>query len=105
MSPDLSTNEVVGRLRRVGLAATAVGLRSDVHRQLVSPGMPAAESSGRGRTARWTPMAVRRAEYLGRLRRRGVSGRVLPLLAFVYDGWGWEHIRGAIGAAVQQGTE
>lgn len=37
-------------------------------------------------------MAVRRALYIARLRRRGVNGGVLPLLAFIRDGWGWTRI-------------
>lgn len=100
MGTSLSTAGVAVRLRRLGLVASEASLRADIHRGLVHPAMP----SGRGRTgpaARWTPAAVRRAEYLARLRRRGVNGQVLPLLAFVYDGWGWEGIRSQVQRAAQ----
>lgn len=90
---DLSTAGVVGRLQRSGLRATAGSLRADVHRGLLTPGMPDAVGPGRGRNSVWTPMAVRRALYIARLRHRGVNGRVLPLLAFIRDGWGWTQIR------------
>ena len=89
---DPSTAGLVARLQRSGLQATAGSLRADVHRGLLSPGMPDDLGPGRGCRAVWTPMAVRRALYLARLRHLGVNGRVLPLLAFIRDGWGWTQI-------------
>ncbi len=50
-------------------------------------------------------MAVRRALYLARLRRRGVNGHVLPLLAFLWDGWGWEQMLPAVQTAVSKGGD
>lgn len=50
-------------------------------------------------------MAVRRAIWISRLRRRRVDGRVLPLLAFLRDGWGWESIRGEVAKAVRRQAE
>lgn len=104
--PDaISTAELVGHLGRLGLRVTAESLRADVHRGLVSPLMPEVVTSGRGSPARWTPQAARRAEYIARLRARGVNGHVLPLLAFVYDGWGWQWILPALQASARKGWE
>lgn len=96
MNTSLTTTEAVAYLRQLGLPANEATLRADAHRGLVSPTMPALDPLGRGTRARWTAASLRRLEYLGRLRRRGVNGRVLPLLAFVYDGWGWEHVLPAV---------
>jgi hypothetical protein len=54
---------------------------------------------------RWTPAAARRVVYSTRLRKRGVNGHVLPLLLWVRDGWGWEHIRSAVLNAARQAAE
>ncbi len=88
----LSTAGLVARLHRSGLKGTAGTLRADVHRGLLSQGMPDDLGPGRGRNAVWTAAAVRRALFVARLRRLGVDGRVLPLLAFIRDGWGWATI-------------
>ncbi len=85
----LSTQELVGRLKRSGLPASVAGLRQDVHRGLISPLMPSNDTPGRGMPARWSPMSIRRARRMARLRQRGVNGKVLPLLLFLADGWGW----------------
>ena len=95
----ISTDEVVQRLRQSGFPVTAAGLRQDVHRGLISPLMPSADVPGRGRPARWSPMSVRRARRIARLRKRGVNGHVLPLLLFLSDGWGWNEILSALQTA------
>lgn len=41
----------------------------------------------------WSPFAVRRAKRLYRLRHRGTHGKMLKILLFIGDGWGWEGIR------------
>jgi hypothetical protein len=48
-------------------------------------------------------MSVRRARRIARLRRRGVSGHVLPLLLFLADGWGWPQILPSLQAACAKG--
>lgn len=50
-------------------------------------------------------MAVRRALYLARLRRLGVDGRVIPLLAFLRDGWGWRYLAPGIAVAAARVAE
>jgi hypothetical protein len=99
---DLSTDELVTRLQASGLSASPDGLRLDVHRGLISPLMPSTETPGRGVAARWSPMSVRRARRMARLRKRGVNGHVLPLLLFLADGWGWEHILPTLQRAVDK---
>jgi hypothetical protein len=100
----LSTHELVLLLRRLGLAGSAGSLRVDVHRGLLTPTIAASHRSGRGVPARWTRRAVRRAVYIARLRRLGVDGRAIPLLAFLRDGWGWDHIQRHVGDAVRRGA-
>jgi hypothetical protein len=85
----LSTAQVVEKLQRIGLSASESAVRADVRRGLVTPGLPQADRPGHGRAAAWTPAAVRRARYLGELRRLGVSGQTAPMLGFLFDGWGW----------------
>ncbi len=67
--------------------------------------MPRGRRLGRGRDAAWTTFAIRRAEYLARLRSRGVNGQVLPLLAFVADGWGWPEVLPRLQLAAKKGWE
>ena len=77
-------------------------LRQDVHRHLISASMPGYVGPGRGREAGWTHMAVSRAAYLARLRARDVNGHVLPLLAFIRDGWGWRWVRDDVAEAIRR---
>lgn len=92
MDDGLSTDELVMRMRASGLDASRESLRKDVERGLLSPRMPSTETPGRGTPARWSPMSVRRARRMARLRKHGVNGHVLPLLLFLDDGWGWAQI-------------
>jgi hypothetical protein len=89
---EITTRELVARLRNSGLSATPEKLRVDVHRGLLSPYMPRTVTPGRGVPAHWSPMSICRARRIARLRKRGVKGHVLPLLLFLADGWGWEQI-------------
>jgi len=98
----LSTHEVVDAMRRRGLRVSAESLRQDVQRHLVVSGMPDSARPGRGRDSLWTPMAVRRVALLARLRRLRANGHVIPLLAFLGDGWGWQEIRGEVAEAVRR---
>ncbi len=41
----------------------------------------------------WSPIAARRAQRLFRLRHIGLRGKMLKLLLFIADGWGWDGIR------------
>ena len=66
--------------------------------------MPGYERPGRGRAAQWTKSSVLRAIYVSRLRRLGVSGRLIPMLAFLRDGWGWRYIRDDVADAVRKGA-
>ena len=91
MADRLSTAQVIEKLWRIGLPASEAALRADVRRGLVTPGLPDGDRPGHGRAAEWTPAAVRRARYLGELRRLGVSGQAAPVLGFLFDGWGWSH--------------
>jgi hypothetical protein len=98
----LSTDQLVAQLKRLGLKASPESLLMDVHRGLLSPLMPSTETPGRGVSAQWSPMSVRRARRMARLRKRGVNGHVLPLLLFLEDGWGWEKILPDLQAAVEK---
>ena len=89
-------------LTRLGFRSSEVGLRQDVYRRLISPSMPGYELIGRGRRALWTPTAVKRAEYQARLRKLKVDGRTLPLLSYIYDGWGWRHIADFVGRSIHR---
>lgn len=91
-----TTADLVNRLRRLELSASAAGLHADVHRGLISPLMPDEKTPGRGVPARWSAMSVHRARRIARLRQRGVNGHVLPLLLFLDDGWGWARILPAL---------
>jgi hypothetical protein len=97
-----STNELVKHLRGLGLHSSVELVRQDVLRGLIAPHMPTVERPGRGHASMWSAMAVRRARYLARLRRRGIDGRVLPLLAYIWDGWGWETIAPAVARAMRR---
>lgn len=85
----MTTPDMLALLRRLGLPVSRESLHVDVHRGLLSPALPDAHTPARGVSARWSAPAVRRAVYLYRLRRLGVNGRVLPLLLWLRDGWGW----------------
>jgi hypothetical protein len=98
----ISTAELVKHMRSLGLRASAESLRQDVQRGLVSPGMPGYARPGKGVRARWTPMSVRRAIYLARLRLRKTNGHVLPLLAYLRDGWGWPLISADVALAAER---
>lgn len=105
-SPDgLTTAELVDALRRRGLHASPEGLRLDAHRGLISPRMPGTGGPGRGNPTQWSAMSVRRAVLTARLRRRGVNGHVLPLLLFLFDGWGWAAILPAVQEAATKAWE
>ncbi len=101
----ITTVELVAALARRGIAATAIGLRQDIHRGLVSPEQPEAHRPRPGYVVRWTPAAVRRVIYMSRLRQRAVNGHVLPLLLWLRDGWGWERIRPAVAAAARRAMD
>lgn len=102
---DPTTMALVQRLRRCGLHVSEESLWIDRHRGLISPLMPAEEGPGRGVSARWQPMSVRRVFYMARLRRRRVNGHVLPLLLFLRDGWGWRRIQPTISEAARKAWE
>lgn len=60
----------------------------------------------------WSPLAVKRAKRLYRLHHRGARGKMLKLLLFLADGWGWDDIRevcsdgvGSIGKLTLNGVE
>lgn len=98
----LPTDQLVAQVRRSGWQVSRASLQADVQRGLISPLMPSTETPGRGVPARWNPMSVRRARRIARLRARGVNGHVLPLLLFLADGWGWDHIRPAVQDAARK---
>jgi hypothetical protein len=100
-----TTAELARRLRNLGYRTTAAQLRQDVLHNLVSPAMPEDRRPGRGRLALWSPAAVRRCLYVARLRKAGADGRIIPLLSFLRDGWGWAHIRGAVINAATKAVE
>lgn len=97
-----TTPEMLALLRRLGLRVSPEQLRIDVHRGLLSPVMPDTHHPARGTVARWTHMGERRAVYLYRLRKLGVNGRALPLLLWLRDGWGWEHILPTLQDAIRR---
>lgn len=41
----------------------------------------------------WSPFAVARAKRLYRLHHQGARGKMLKILLFIADGWGWDDIR------------
>src|SRR4051794_26911641 len=85
----VQTDGLAAKLRALGYKVSQELLWLDIHKGWLSPSMPEHSRSGKGRTAQWSPPAVRRAVYMARLRKRGVNGRVLPLLLWMRDGWGW----------------
>jgi hypothetical protein len=66
----MTTQQVLDCLARSGFRVTAEALRQDVQRGLLSRLMPSTETPGRGTPAQWSPMSVRRALCIARLRRR-----------------------------------
>jgi hypothetical protein len=99
---DLTTRELVAALARRNLRGTEGTIRADAARHLLGPRMPGYDGVGRGHRTRWSSMAVRRAFYVARLRAHGVDGRVIPLLAFVRDGWGWPYVRDVVATAARR---
>ncbi len=96
-----TTDEVLGCLHRRGLDVTRNMLGQDVKAgYLPKLVMDPRGVGGIGRW--WTPVAVERAVYLYRLRRRGVHGDLLRVLLFLRDGWGWEEVRPICVAGLQK---
>lgn len=88
----LITDQVLARLHARGLAVTRNMLGQDVKARYLPPlAMDPRGPRGIGRL--WSPLAVERAIYLYRLRRRGVTGTLLRMFLFLRDGWGWEEVR------------
>src|SRR5262249_55170078 len=50
----------------------------------------------------WEEWAYRRAVYLYRLRKRGISGELLKVLLFYRDGWGWDDVQSICLAGVER---
>lgn len=98
----VTTASLARQLCSLGLKSSTGSLRKDVERGLLSPLMPDRGGPGRGVHARWTPDAVERATRLARLRAEGADGRSIPMLLFLQDGWGWDHlVRPLVESAVE----
>lgn len=89
----IKTDKLLKKLKDRGLTVNQNMLAQDVKKGY----LPAPEIDGRGPRLGvggiWEEVAVRRAIYLYRLRKRGVSGQTLKVLLFFRDGWGWENVK------------
>lgn len=77
----ISTRDLIAKLAFFNVT------EQDLKNEVFQDNLPAPEAGI------WSLLAVRRAKRLFRLRHVGVRGKMLKLLLFIADGWGWDGIR------------
>src|SRR5262249_19302162 len=89
----ITTDNLLRELDKIGLWITSNQLWQDVKKGYLPPPEKRGLGAGLGVIGVWDHLSVRRAVYLYRLRKRGLSGPLLRMLLFLRDGWGWKHVR------------
>ncbi len=89
----ITTDNLLRMLGKISLRVTPNQLWQDVKKGYLPPSEKWGQGLGSGVIGVWDDLSVRRAVYLYRLRKRGLSGPLLRMLLFLNDGWGWKHVR------------
>lgn len=96
----LTTSKVLALLKKRGLSVSVNMIRQDIVDKYLPP--PIWNRLSPNEEGRWEDWAYRRAVYLYRLRKRGVSGELLKVLLFYRDGWGWDNVQPICLAGVEK---
>jgi hypothetical protein len=89
----ITTDNLLRMLDKIGLRVSSNQLWQDVKKGYLPTSEKRGLGAGLGVIGVWDQLSVRRAVYLYRLRKRGLSGSLLRMLLFLRDGWGWKQVR------------
>ena len=96
----LTTSKLLEMLKIRGILVSANMIRQDIVDKYLPP--PIWDRQNPKEEGRWEEWAYRRAVYLYRLRKRGISGELLKVLLFYRDGWGWDEVQHICLAGVEK---